>query len=363
MLKTAPAVFAVGSEYQIMVPVEREVLFWVEIDGEAYFDESNGIMNSLCGIHRVCVPMAVLDAAGGYTVCLRPVTDRLPYFPVTEDPLRFPFSFRPVPETGARLYVIADAHNTVAEPIAAAKACGKIDLLVLNGDVIDHSGDPDKFGNIYEICSAVTGGGFPVVFARGNHDMRGRYAEKFAEYTPNHLGRTFYSFRLGSIWGLVLDCGEDKPDDHPEYGFTVACHAFRRRQTAYLKQLIADAGREYAAEGVRTRLVICHTPFTWRFPAPFDIEEDVFREWSALLREHIRPDLMLCAHLHQALLSPPGGEMDTYGQPCPVILTSRPTEDSYDGCCIVLTGDGAELTFADSRGVRTPLGTVSFRRS
>ena len=25
-----------------------------------------------------------------------------------------------------------------------------------------------------------------------------------------------------------LDCGEDKPDDHPEHGYTVACHNSRK---------------------------------------------------------------------------------------------------------------------------------------
>ena len=69
--------------------------------------------------------------------------------------------------------------------MAAAKAFGDIDFLILNGDILDHSGDPSKFANIYIICSEITGGNIPVVFSRGNHDLRGNYAEKFADYIEN----------------------------------------------------------------------------------------------------------------------------------------------------------------------------------
>ena len=47
MLKTTPAVFAVGTDYQIMVEVQREALMSVRIGENTYYDESNGIMNSL----------------------------------------------------------------------------------------------------------------------------------------------------------------------------------------------------------------------------------------------------------------------------------------------------------------------------
>ena len=44
--KTAPAVFAVGNEYQIMVPVKSELLFWVSVGDQAFYDHINGIMRS-----------------------------------------------------------------------------------------------------------------------------------------------------------------------------------------------------------------------------------------------------------------------------------------------------------------------------
>lgn len=350
MLKTAPAVFAVENTYQILVGTTVPCLFWVRVGDNDYYDESNGILRSLSDVHRACVPMEALNIAGEYTVCVRPLVERKPYFTTTAPVEEFVFSFYPVPADPVRAYHISDAHNRVEEPVAAAKAFGEIDLLILNGDVIDHSGDPSCFDNVYEICARITGGHKPVIFSRGNHDMRGNFAEKFAEYTPNAHGNTYYTFRLGSLWGILLDCGEDKADDSPEYGFTVCCHPFRQRQTAFLKDVIARASQEYAAPGVKTRLVISHHPFTHRMEAPFDIEEDIYREWAKLLKEQVKPDLMIGGHMHTLTVRFPGEEGDHYGQPCPLVIGASPEAEGFAGCGFVFSEHKIQVVFTDSQG-------------
>ena len=360
MLKTAPAVFAVGREYEIMVSVTHESLFWVRIGDNCYYDESNGIMRSMSELHRVKVPMEQLDTAGKYTICVRPLIERLPYFSKTDAVQEFSFSFFPVPENGARLYHMADAHNRIEQPIRAAETFGDIDLLILNGDIISDSGDPEKFHNIYEICSRLTGGEHPVVFSRGNHDMRGGFAERFADYTPNYMGRTYYTFRVGNIWGIVLDCGEDKPDENEEYGYTVRCHEFRRRQTEFIKEIIANAEKEYAAPEVKIRLVISHHPFTYKIHPPFDIEGEVYTEWAKLLRENVKPNLMLNGHLHDIAVWKQGCENDIYGQPCTLILGSALGESTHTGCGIVLNTESADVAFVNSDGDILSKHTVKY---
>ncbi len=348
MLKTTPAVFAVSDEYQIMVEVKCEALFSVKVNGNVYYDETNGIMNSLSNHHRVSVPMNELNPAGEYTVCIRPVIERKPYFTKTADEVTFTYKFRPVPTRGARAFHISDAHNRIKEPVAAAKAFGSIDFLILNGDVIDHSGDISKFANVYEICAELTSGEIPVVFSRGNHDMRGRYAESFAKFTPSHLGNTYYTFRLGSIWGILLDCGEDKDDSHKEYGLTVACHQFRKRQTEFLKRVIRDADSEYNAEGVMTKLIISHKPFSEVTEPPFDIEQDIYGEWLSLLREYVKPDLMICGHTHHMEIRQKGHERDSLGQPCPVVISSQPGENYFAGTGFTFGDKSVMAVFTDN---------------
>lgn len=348
MLRTTPAVFAVGKEYQIIVETKTESLFWVQVGNETYYDASNGIMNSLSKLHRVTLPMEVLDREKKYMVYVKPILERKPYFTETLETRTYTFAFRPVPETNAKAYHIADTHNLIKEPILAAKTYGEIDFLILNGDVIDHSGSPDKFSNIYEICEALTKGEIPVVFSRGNHDMRGRYAEKFAEYTPNQKGNTYYTFRLGSIWGVVLDCGEDKEDSNPEYGFTVACHVFRKQQTAFLGELVANAKQEYEAEGILTKLVIAHMPFSQKDNPPFDIEEERYREWCQILRDEIKPDFMICGHTHEAEIRPIGSKHDTYGQPCTVVIgAGYDDRGNWGGYGFCFNEDKAEIIYTN----------------
>ncbi len=350
MLKTAPAVFAVENTYQIMVQTSKPCLFWVKINNNEYYDESNGILRSLSELHRVSVPAKVLDDAKEYTVCIRPIIKRKPYFTKTSPVREYVYSFRPVPNDNIRAYHISDAHNRIASPVAAAKTFADIDMLILNGDVISHSGNPAKFGNIYKICSQLTNGGIPVVFSRGNHDMRGNYAERFAEYTPNFHGNTYYTFRLGGIWGVVLDCGEDKPDNHAEYGFTVSCRQFRERQTEFLKNIISRKNEEFTAEGVFRKLVIVHNPFTQTLEPPFDIEQELFSEWAKLLREEIKPDLMLCGHTHELAVRMPESEFDHKGQPCPVIIGSVPDKKYFAGCGFVFGKAETKVVFTDSKG-------------
>ena len=358
LMQTTPAVFAVGDTYQIVVETGVSALFCVQVGTKTYCDASNGIMNSLSAMHRVSVPMAALDEAKAYTVCIRPLVQRKPYFSITEDEKRYTFAFRPVPENNARAYHIADTHNMIAEPVRAAKAYGEVDFLILNGDVIDHSGSPDKFANIYQICEMITGGEVPVVFSRGNHDMRGEYAERFADYTPNRYGKTYYTFRLGSIWGVVLDCGEDKADDHPEYGFTVACHAFREEQTAFLQELVRHAADEYAAPGVKTRMVISHVPFTERDDPPFDIEDDVYHAWCGILREHVQPHIMLCGHTHRMEIREKGHARDHRGQPCSVVIGSDKDGCAWAGCGLCFGRDTVEAVFTNDRGERVAEGAI-----
>lgn len=363
MLKTAPAVFAVGKDYQIMVEVTRKSLFWVRVGTENYYDVTGGVMNVLSNFHRVTIPMAALEAAGEYTICVKPMCRRDPYFTKTGRTEEKTFPFHPLPEKNVRIYHIADTHNRMKEPIQAAKAFGRIDLLILNGDILDHCGSARKFRNIYQICDALTGGAVPVVFSRGNHDMRGKYAERFFEYTPSQRGNTFYSFRLGSLWGVILDCGEDKADNHPEYGGTVACHGFRLAQTAFLKRLIQNSETEYEAPGVEKRLVICHVPFMQKDEPPFDIEEPVYREWTWLLRKYIKPDLMLCGHTHKAGVCLPGGEKDAYGQPCPMVVGAQYDDRKYwAGCGIVLGESKVEIRFTDCTGAILSSATVLYEK-
>ena len=350
MLLTNPCVFAVGDKYQIFVPVKKESVMWVKIGDKCYYDESNGVLRSLSRVHRITVPMAALDETKKYTVCNQEIKGfRRAYFNKMRKIEEYTYDFRPVEGDEVRCYHIADTHNRVKEPIQAARAFGKIDFLILNGDVPNDCGRKKYFNSIYEIVGEITGGNIPAVFVRGNHDIRGKYAEIFADYIPTVDGNTFFTFRVGNIWGLALDCGEDKPDSHPEYGETIRCHAFRERETEFIEK-VADCSCHKDSSLMR-QLVVVHNPFTMRYNEPFNIEEDIYTHWAEVIKEKIQPDVMICGHLHKPGVHPVGGKLDAFGQPCTMVVGSKPDKDYYMGVGFVFGKDSTKVVFTDSNGI------------
>jgi len=349
MLKFNPAVFAVNKNYQIIVPASGESFCSVRIGESEYFSESNG-MARLASVHKIDVPQVTLDEAGEYTVLLRPVIERKAYGAVTGEPKSYTYSFFQPPKSNMRIYNISDAHSQVLEPIAAAKAFGKIDLLILCGDIMHFCNSMDDFFNVYQICSEITGGNIPIVSTRGNHDMRGRMADRFAEFMPAADGKIFYTFSVGSLWGVVLDCGEITPDQNPDHGFTVCCDNFRREQTEFLKRVAEEAQNEYAAEHIKNRIVVVHDPFFEKHNPPYDVTRDIFRDWFDIIDANIKPDFWLCGHSHLCAVRRPPYSWDEFGIKTPLVMASTPGEGTFKGGGFELNDDGIYLTFNDNLG-------------
>ncbi len=357
-----PTVCAVGDDYHIMLPVKTAMLVWVQIGDECFYDESNGILRSNVDIHRIIVPARALNTARGYTLIYRKIINRTPYFPKSEDEVAIAYPFKPLEKTeGINIYHVSDAHGMIDAPASAAGFFGDdLDLFLLNGDIANFSGSIDDLSTAYKIASAVTGGSIPCVFSRGNHDLRGPSAENLAEFTPNCNGKSYYTFKIGCIWGILVDCGEDKADDCIAYGHTICCEDFRTREEAFIRSVIAHADEEYNAPGVKYRLIVSHVPFTYNKDvsdelgeAPFMIEIERYTRWAKILKENIRPNLMLSGHLHINVVSMPGSPYDCKGQPCPVVIGATPdTENNtFIGAAVTLHESTARVVFNDESGV------------
>lgn len=352
-----PAVFAIKDYYQIMVMARTDLLFWVSVGDENYFDHSNGIVRSSTRMHRVNVPVEALDAAGEYTVHYRRIIDRKPYFPTTEPEEIQTFKFRGLPKEGPiRIYHLSDTHSHFTKPAEASTYFGDdLDLFILNGDIPNHSGDIKYFDLIYRLCEAATGGARPCIFSRGNHDTRGFFAENIAEYTPTEDGHSYFTFRLGRLWGIVLDCGEDKWDWHAEYGGTVSCTQFRKEETKYFERIIKNADEEYNAPGVDYRVAICHVPFMRKAANnDFDPDPEIFTDWCKKLKDDVKAQVMLCGHFHSTKIYEIGGDIDQKGQPCTVVVGSRDVLDenrkrvSFVGGAYTIENDGMKVEFTNS---------------
>ena len=350
MMTTYPSVYAVGDEYLISVMVECECTMWAEVGGKLYYDHSNGILRSAKYLHTVRVPLHALDKARSYTVFLRRLVERKAYYSQCGEVEEMRFDFRPVAEKDTYNFVnLADSHSRWEEAARSGAYFGDdLDFLVMNGDVPEDSSDTGKFKTIYLISGAVTKGRVPCVFARGNHDLRGIGAESLADYTPvTRAGESYFTFRLGPVWGLVLDCGEDKVDGCAEYGHTVCCEAFRDEEDVFLDRVAA--AREY--EKYPIRLIVCHVPFnTLNRDKQFQIEVERYKRWCRVVGA-MKPTALLCGHLHECYTEAPGGEHDSYGlQPCAVVCSSYLKENYHVSGAITLSGNTMLVRYPDSDG-------------
>ena len=369
MIYKDPCVYVVGSEYQIVINTPAFGKCWVEAGGKVYNDSVGGLIRTETHVHRVTVPMDVLDNAGGYRVCFRALPERKPYFPELGELQYRDYAFRPVDTSRAlNVYVLADTHSRVDEPAKAASYfVDKLDLLIMNGDVPTACQTHEDIRSIFDITSAVTHGEIPVVFARGNHDYRGQYALDLPQYIGNRNGNTWFTFRIGSIWGIVLDCGEDKVDEHAEYGGLVDCHEMRLSETEYIEEVVANAKTEYASEGIETRLVITHLPFCAACVhggnETFNIEQELFGKWTKLLNE-IKPHAMISGHMHFTKIALPGTDDVRMGAEFPVIICSEPYAGSKRECTrephagakyvgLAMRIDGEKITFTATSDIGT----------
>lgn len=350
IISVDPSVYAVNDEYQICVLVKRECTMWVEVGGKAYYDHTNGILRSDSFLHIAHVPQEALDAAGGYKVYVREIIERKPYNTICGGVESAEYTFRPLIEKDEyNIINLADSHSQVDAPVASGSYFGNdLDLLIMNGDIIDNSGSIDSFKIPYLISGNITKGQVPCIYSRGNHELRGIYAEQLADYTPTDNGKSYYTFRLGPVWGIVMDAGEDKADSNPEYGHTVACEAFRDEEGKFLDEVIAS--EEW--KGASVRLIISHVPLVIKMNAPYNSEEARYAEWSRKLAK-IEPTLWLSGHLHNCFLEAPGDRNNTLGYPCPLVCSSyqNSANRQHTSGAIILTDDRITARYVTEKGV------------
>lgn len=350
-----PGVFLMENTYEIILICRRNALASVIVGGRTYTDNNNGVMRTDTEVHKIKVPMAALDEARHYRVHLAPLADHCNYYPKPDPTEAYDYDFTPVPADGkVEAYVLADTHGDAVTPAETALLRPHLDLLILLGDIGDSAAAREQIITMNRLTAAITEGRFPALYVRGNHDTRGYMAERLTDYIPTRGGATYYTFRAGPIWGVVLDCGEDKPDSSIEYGGVADYIGFRHAQTDYLRSLINHAEDTYAAEGVKHRVALCHINFTHSNRGFRDDNPEIYEEWVAALNE-IGIDMLICGHQHVVGVQTP----DYFtGHPKPAFHTlltaahrNRPEllrgghhPGEYTGTA--LTFDGRGLTYA-----------------
>ncbi len=175
-----------------------------------------------------------------------------------------------------------------------------VDFAAYLGDIMGHiDGRQDIIDYILEPSSRHFAAEVPFFYVRGNHEARGAGARKLIDYIATPDGSFYYTFEYGSVFFIVLDTGEDKPDTNQYYFGLADFDAYRAKQGEWLQKVVESEAFQQAG----FRVVLSHWPILLRDVVARD---DIHRHGRENTQQHFaRPlhdngvDLQLAGHTHR----------------------------------------------------------------
>lgn len=359
-----PVVCCTGAQYVICIPVLKEMMIRIRVGDQEYTCSDNGVIKTDIPVHQISIPVEQLDRCMSYTVLYAAVIARKPYRTEHSVFMEKTFPFRPVPDRcPIRIAHLSDVHGLGDQAVAAGSFFGsELDLLILNGDISSSSNSMEEVLLPLSIAFRLTAGSIPCIITRGNHDLRGIFAERLHEIYPTDNGNMYYYLNFTRFRILVLDCGEDKDDAHVEYGGTAAFHSYRLKETAFLSELTEKPEIQACDTPL---IVLSHIPFPHTDgTGEFAIEQEVYTLWCDLIKSRLHPAFCLFGHHHQTRCFETGNEFDTKKIGCPIVLGGKPVSSgpkkNVVGAFITLYGNRADVAFADRHHIVSDLTVIEY---
>jgi len=232
-----------------------------------------------------------------------------------------------------RVIVYNDLHSNMAmfNKLHTLVEDKPYDLVIFNGDCFDDvEVEKDIVNRLLAYTPRIKSDEVPSIFIRGNHETRGEYSLHLWDYLGRLGGRSYGAFSLGDTRFVLLDCGEDKPDDHREYFNMNDFTQHRIDQANFLKEELKSDAFVKATR----RILIHHIPIFGVRPGSFSPCSDL---WIPVLKDtpfHVS----LNGHTHRFRVI----EKGEGGNNFPVIIGGGNREP--DGTVMVLEKKGDRLT-------------------
>ena len=337
-----PSVFVINDCYEILLLSTENGVFSIVVDGQYYYENNSGVLSSEKNYAKIRIPQKLLDKAEKYTVIFAKTINRKAYFSEIAEPLLKEYSFKPLTKTNdINIYHIADVHYRFKIAKKTSEYFNDdLDLYVINGDI----GEVETLNNYYDVIKFIgdiSKGYIPVVFVRGNHDTRGKLAELFTDFFPSNNKETYYWFTIGNLNGIVLDCGEDKLDDHIEYGGVNVFEYFRKKETEFIKSLKVSDKFTFAISH------ICPSHTTKNPGDVFDIEKDTYTLWNEELNR-LNIKFMITAHMHKTYVLNKTSKTSTIPHEYPVIVGSACFDNDIWGTALTIKDNNLIVKFTNS---------------
>lgn len=166
----------------------------------------------------------------------------------------------------------------------------KLDFVLLNGDMSNRLRNQQHMMEAYlDTCVRMFATHTPLFFNRGNHELRGQFADYLYRYFPTNNGKYYRVQHVAGIDFLFIDTGEDKPDEDIEYSGIVNYDQYREEEARWLRGL-----RESKQVGKHPLIVFSHIPPTLqKWHGPYHMQKTLMPELNKM-----NVSVMLSAHLH-----------------------------------------------------------------
>lgn len=320
------------NEATVMWITSGKALSWVELapnDGSNFYAESRPKYfqtlfgkRSLHRIHTVRITGLNKGTTYRYRICSKEVVDEQPYLvkygqvASTDVYGREPLQFTTLDASKkqVRFSVVNDIHgdNELLKNLTQNVRNRKDDFVIFNGDMVSHMDSEQQiFEGFLNTSINLYASEIPFYYSRGNHETRGAFSTEFIKYFPTPTGLPYYAFKQGPVFFLILDGGEDKPDDAFEYSGTADFDRYRTEEAEWIKQVTASETFKQSP----FKVAIIHIPpvkSTWH--GPLHAKKLLV---PALNEAGI--DLMLSAHLHEYFYLESGNE----GCNFPILINSN----------------------------------------
>lgn len=324
------------SEVSVYFATPGRGLSWIELKKgdsvENIFSSHDGLIDAYETMNIIRIEGLQPDTEYEYRVVTKIIDDFQPYQVTYGDSIRSGWhKFRTL-DPGADEFtfaVVPDIHGELDKyaNLMSHLPTDSLQMVFLNGDMMHYMDTAERpYKAFVDMSAELFAARIPFVAVRGNHETRGAYGRHFSDYVYKPEGRFYGLYMVGETAVMVLDTGEDKPDDHPVYAGLTDFENYLREEAEWIEHTV----RSKAFRKARHRIVIMHQP-------PFADGFALVRELFMPILGKARIDMMFCGHTHRTMRSEEWG--------FPIIV-----DDNHSVSLVRVTRDGITVRTTNEEG-------------
>lgn len=286
-------------------------LSWIEVKEKNkavvshYYESKEGLKN-ISTLNTVNIYGLAEDHEYEYRLCSKKLDKYIINRATFGDSIKSPwYSFKTMKKDDKEISFIAlsDMHE---QPVKMQKlldiaGLNNSDLVFYVGDMLGEYPERDyAFKNFIDssVCSFAKEK--PLMIIRGNHETRNLGAPDYRNLICMRNGKLYGTYKVGETMFIILDTGEDKPDNHPYYDNLVDFDSYRKEQADWFKSVIKSD--EY--RNSKWHIVLSHFPVVTPVNyAPEHGMNDYADKFQSLFNE-ANIDLVVSGHTHEYFYVP-----------------------------------------------------------